>query len=210
MYFSATPKAPAELRKQFQALCRALNLDPEASDILEILRDPAKISVESLLHVIENDAVGAEYSVYRGCLDGTWMPSALDPMSWQRSGNLARKLHEKGVQAIAMGDLVEEWYLYSIAFPVHSHEDVFRNLLRCYPSRIVEALFKMYATLPSSASAEEAQKLLGKILSDGQVHIPVRLFMRDLQNSGFPVFRYEIHWTPEQLRPKGGAPSAAK
>ena len=51
---------------------------------------------------------------------------------------------------------------------------------------------------------EELQKLLEELLSEGQVHLPVRLFARDMANAGFPVLRYEIRWTPEQVRPYGG------
>ena len=50
---------------------------------------------------------------------------------------------------------------------------------------------------------EELERLYGRILSEGQVHLPVRLFARDMVNAGFPVVRYEIRWTPEQVRPLG-------
>jgi hypothetical protein len=167
------------------------------------LRDPTLVPATALMHVIETDSVGIENGTYRGCLDGSWLPVSPDPMTWQRSGQLAFKLREKGVTSIAIGDLSEEWYLYAIAHPIHGPDDVFPNILRYYPRPIVESLVKMYRTLPQSASADEAERLIGEILSDGQVHVPVRLFMRDFQNAGFPVLRYEIRWTPEQLRPKG-------
>ncbi|KAF5319051.1 hypothetical protein D9611_012717 [Ephemerocybe angulata] len=38
------PKTPKELQPQFEALCRALDLDPDAEDVVETLRDPSKIS----------------------------------------------------------------------------------------------------------------------------------------------------------------------
>ncbi|KAI6112903.1 Alpha/Beta hydrolase protein [Pisolithus sp. B1] len=182
------PKTAAELRPQFEALCRALHLDPKAPPILETLRDPARVPAEILMSVIEDDSVGVEYGTFRGCLDGEWMTSDPDPMTWQRCGNLARKLREKGVK---------------VAHPVDGPEDIFPNVLRYYPRPVVEKLMPMYRSLPNSASAEEAQKLMGDILSDGQVHLPVRLFARDFQQAGFPVFRYQIHWTPEQVRRNG-------
>ncbi|KAF8836936.1 alpha/beta-hydrolase [Paxillus ammoniavirescens] len=198
-----TPKTATELRPQYDALCRTLNLDPASPTTLATLRDPTLVPATALMHVIETDSVGIENGTYRGCLDGSWLPVSPDPMTWQRSGQLALKLREKGVTSIAIGDLSEEWYLYAIAHPIHGPDDVFPNILRYYPRPIVENLVKMYRTLPQSASADEAERLIGEILSDGQVHVPVRLFMRDFQNAGFPVFRYEIRWTPEQLRPKG-------
>ncbi|KAI6044174.1 Alpha/Beta hydrolase protein [Pisolithus marmoratus] len=197
------PKTTAELQPQFEALCRALHLDPKAPHILETLRDSAKVPAETLMGVIEDGSVGVEYGTFRGCLDGKWMSNDPDPMSWQKYGNLARKLREKGVKGIAIGHLSEEWYLYSIAHPVNGPEDVFPNILRYYPRAVVEKLTPMYRSLPNSASAEEAQRLMGDILSDGQVHLPVRLFARDFQQAGFPVFRYQIQWTPEQVRWNG-------
>lgn len=197
------PKTAAELRPQFEALCRALHLDPKAHQILKSLRDCDRVPAETLMGIIEDNSVGVENGTFRGCLDGEWMASDPDPMTWQRCGNLARKLREKGVKGIAIGHLSEEWYLYSIAHPVDGPEDIFANVLRYYPRPVVEKLMPMYRSLPNSASAEEAQKLMGDIFSDGQVHLPVRLFARDFQQTGFPVFRYQIHWTPEQVRRNG-------
>ncbi|KAG2137704.1 Alpha/Beta hydrolase protein [Suillus cothurnatus] len=197
------PKTSSELRQSFQALCRALNLDPNAPDVLETLRDPAKVPIKAMMKVIETDEVGVENGTYRGCLDGNWIPTTPDPMTWQRSGGLARALREKGVKSISIGDLSEEWYLYAIAHPVHGPQDVFPNILRYFPRPVVEKLVNMYRTLPSTATVEESMRHMGDILSDGQVHIPVRMFARDFQQAGFPILRYVIRWTPEQLRPKG-------
>ncbi|KAH0836860.1 Alpha/Beta hydrolase protein [Lanmaoa asiatica] len=198
-----TPKTAAELRPQYEALCRVLKLDPVSPMTLMTLRDPSLVPASTLLHFIETDKVGVDNGTYRGCLDGTWIPTSPDPMTWQRSGELARKLREKGVTSIAIGDLSEEWYLYAIAHPVHGPRDVFPNILRYYSRPIVERLVEKYKTLSDGASVEEAERLMGEILSDGQVHVPVRMFMRDFYKANFPVVRYEIRWTPEQVRPKG-------
>ncbi|KAG2363174.1 Alpha/Beta hydrolase protein [Suillus spraguei] len=187
------PKTPLELRQSFQALCRTLNLDPNASDVLETLRDPAKVPIKAMMKVIETDEVGVEYGTYRGCLDGNWIPTTPDPMTWQRSGGLARALREKGRGVVPLRD----------RHPVQGPQDVFPNVLRYFPLSVVEKLVNMYRTLPSTATVEESMRLMGDILSDGQVHIPVRMFARDFQQAGFPILRYVIRWTPEQLRPKG-------
>lgn len=155
--------------------------------------------------VIETDAVGVYNGTFRGCLDGSWMATNPDPMTWQRNGDFGGKLREKGVKSIVIGDVSEEWYLYSIAHPINTPADIIPNLLRYYSHSIVEALTSMYPTLPDTATPEESQRLFGNILSDGQVHIPARLLARDLQLVDFPVLRYEIRWAPEQLRPKGRA-----
>ena len=140
---------------------------------------------------------------FRGCLDGKWMSSSPDPMTWQRSGGLARGLLVHGVRSVVIGDLSEEWYLYSIAHPIEEKSDIVTNLNRYYSQDLTENMIKLYKDLPDNAGAQAFTRQFGDILSDGQVHLPVRLLHRDLLNAGYPVLRYEIRWTPEQIRPKG-------
>ena len=196
------PKTPGEHRPQFQALCRALKLNPEAPDILDSLRDPVKVPPSVITDIIDSDILG-EYGTFRGCLSEDWLSVFPDPMTWQRSGELARKLRERGVRAVVVGDLTEEWYLYAIAHPVKAPQDMIPNLRRYFPDPIVHGLVKRWKNLPDGAGSEEVERLFGDIFSCGQVHLPVRLLARDLQAAGFPVLRYEIAWTPEQLRVKG-------
>ncbi|OBZ67787.1 hypothetical protein A0H81_12181 [Grifola frondosa] len=198
-----TPKTPAELRPQFVALCRALNLDPDSPDILSTLRDPTQVPASAITHVIETDALGTEYGTFRGCWEAGWLGSSPDAMTWQRSGGLARALKAKGVRSVVLGDLTEEWYLYSIAHPVKSMHDIELNMERYYPSEVVKKLMTKYRTVPEGAPHTEFKELLGEILSDGQVYLPIRLFARDAMAAGLPVVRYEIRWTPEQGRPFG-------
>jgi len=194
------PKTPQELRPQFQALCRALALDPSAPDILSILKDPKKVPWTSIVDAIEN-SLGTQ-GTYRGCLSSDWFgSSALSPMAFQRSGDLAEALKAHGVKSIIIGDLTEEWYLYSIANPINSPEDIIPNLERCLPRDVAEKLLQKHKALPDEASSEDCQRLFGDVLSCGQVHLPIRLFVRDMQD--FPIVRYEIRWTPEQKRTKG-------
>ncbi|KAJ7807259.1 Alpha/Beta hydrolase protein [Mycena olivaceomarginata] len=194
------PRTAEELRPQFQALCQALKIDSSSSDVLNQLRD---IPASEIIRVIETDALGTEYGTFRGCLDGEWLPTSPNPMVWQRTGDFARALREKGVKSILVGDLTEEWYLYSIAHPINTPKDIMPNLERYYPQKIVAALVSHYHSLPDNATSEVSAKLFGEILSDSQVHLPVRILVRDLQEAGFPVLRYEIRWTPEQLRHEG-------
>ncbi|EIN08288.1 carboxylesterase [Punctularia strigosozonata HHB-11173 SS5] len=197
-----TPKSLRELRPQFRALCSALGLDPDASGVLSVLRDARRVPWASIAHAIENLGV---HGTFRGALDGGWLPVSPDSMTWQRSGDFARALRAKGVRSIVVGDLTEEWYLYSIAHPIHTPADIHTNLERYYPADLVHKLLALYDKWPphEGTDVEELQKLFGEMLSEGQVHLPVRLLHRDLAKSGFPVLRYEIRWTPEQLRPFG-------
>lgn len=198
------PKTPAELRPQFEALCHALNLNPHSPDILNTLRDTSVVSASKICEVIETDALGTEYGTFRGCVDDSWLMAPPDVMAWQRSGQFAKNLSKRGVKTIIVGDLTEEWYLYSIAHPISHAQDVSINLERYFPVEMVERMMKMYRQLGDDAAPEECVRLFGDILSDWQVHLPVRILARDLHEAGFPVLRYEIAWTPEQLRPEGG------
>ncbi|KAJ7089749.1 Alpha/Beta hydrolase protein [Mycena belliarum] len=193
------PRTPAELRPQFEALCRALKIDPSASNALDLL---SKVPASEITKVIETDALGTEYGTFRGCMDGEWLPASPDPMTWQRTG-FADSLREKGVKSILIGDLTEEWYLYSIAHPISTPMDIVPNLERYYDKNMVAKLVQHYRSLPDNATSAASQRLFGEILSESQVHLPVRIFVRDLHEAGFPVLRYEIRWTPEQLRPEG-------
>ncbi|KAJ6485803.1 Alpha/Beta hydrolase protein [Mycena sanguinolenta] len=194
------PRTAEELRPQFQALCRALKIDPSSSDALSKLQE---VPASEITRVIETDAAGTEYGTFRGCLDGEWLPTSPNPMTWQRTGGFARALREKGIKSVLVGDLTEEWYLYSIAHPINSPKDIAPNLERYFPKEMVTALMPNYHGLPEDATSEASAKLFGEILSDSQVHLPIRMLVRDLHAADFPVLRYEIRWTPEELRKKG-------
>ncbi|KAH8988482.1 carboxylesterase [Lactarius akahatsu] len=201
---ATSPKTPEQLRPQFAALSRALGLDPDAVDTLSILRDPSKTRWKSITELIDSESLGA-HGTFRGCLDGAWLSNSPDPMTWQRTGGLARGLLEHGVRNVIVGDLSEEWYLYSIAHPIKQKHDVQQNLERYYPTDMVQDMIKIYWSLPDDVKAEEYERLFGVILATGQVHLPVRLLHRDLLQENYPTFRYTIKWTPEQVRPKGKA-----
>lgn len=196
------PKTPDELRRQFAALSRALGLDPDAEDTLSVLRDPQKTSWRSIIELINNKKLGS-LGTFRGCSDGTWLSNIPDPMTWQRTGGLARGLLEHGVCNVIVGDLSEEWYLYSISHPIKHKRDIQENLERYYPSEVVRGMIELYGSPSDDANVDELGKLFGTILSTAQVHLPVRLLHRDLLQAGYPTFRYTIQWTPEQARLNG-------
>src|ERR1700729_2882295 len=156
---STNPKTLKDNRPQFHALCHALKLDPSASDTLSTLRDPTKIPYSDIIHVIETDALGVEYGTFRGCIDGTWLSSSPDPMTWQRSGGFAQGLRDKGVRSVRVGDLTGEWYLYSIAHPLGSPRDIAPNLERYYPADVLQRMMRMYKMLPEDAGVSEVERL---------------------------------------------------
>lgn len=211
---SNDPKTPLELHAQFDSLAKSVNLEPTSPDVLAKLSDPSYTSWQSLVTAIEGLT---PYGTFRGSTDGTWMPSGA--MAHQASPAFATGLKDAGVNFIVVGDLKEEWYLYSIAHPIPDYESISENLKRYYPDDIVERILLYYGK-EGTGDQKGCEKLFGRMLSDGQgmqsyeylyestdllsiVHLPVRILHRDLVANGFPVLRYQINWTPEQRRPFG-------
>jgi hypothetical protein len=155
--------------------------------------------------LIDAEALGP-HGTFRGSADGHWMAREPDAMAWQRNGSLARGLAAHGVRSVVLGDLSEEWYLYAIAHECEGIAGVRENLLRYYPASVVERMIEVYEAegrFKEGLSTDEVFKLFGDMLSEGQVHLPVRILHRDLLAASFPVARYEMRWTPEQVRPLG-------
>lgn len=164
----ANPKTPQELQTQYEALLRCLGIDPHHEDSLAKLKDPKETPWERITYEIETNLVKS--GTFRATSDGSFLPSASPhgEMEFQGSPGFAQALKEKGVRGIIVGDLSEEWYLYSIAHPIESIEDIEPNLKRYYSDQIVEKLMTTYETLPPDASPQECAKLYGRILSDCQ------------------------------------------
>lgn len=179
-------------------------MDPGTPDILDTLKDPLRVPWSDITDIIDSETdILEEYGTFRACLSDDWLSMSTDPLTWQRSRAFARSLKAHGVRSIIVGDLTEEWFLYSTPHPIETLRDITPNLRRYFPEDVVKRMVDKWRTLPDNASREEVQMLYGEILSCGQVHLPVRLLARDLQKAGFPVLRYEIGWTPEQNRAKG-------
>ncbi|KDQ52807.1 hypothetical protein JAAARDRAFT_197885 [Jaapia argillacea MUCL 33604] len=202
----ANPKPPSVLREQYNAVCDALSLDPSSPTSFTTLSDPSAIPASKLTELIDSDKLGI-YGTFRGCLEPEWytggQSDSVDLMEWQRSGGLAKGLKEKGVKKIVVGEMMEEWYLYSIAHPVHGVGDIKFNLERYYERHDIDKVLNCYRTLPANAPLADIVRLMGEILSDGQVYLPVRFLARDMMKHGYPILRYEIRWSPEQRRPLG-------
>ena len=166
-----------------------------------------KVPWESITKVIETPDVLGSYGTFRGCLADDWISVKPGPMVWQRSGELGRGLLAHGVKCVVIGDLTEEWYIYSLSHPIAGPLDFLPNLERYFPTDVAKILIDEFPPLSENADAEEVVKLFGDILSCSQVYLPVRIFAKDMAACGFPVLRYEIRWTPEQNRTAGKSQS---
>jgi len=199
----SNPRNNEELQPQFDALCRALKLSPYSPDILDTLRDPVKVPWTAITKVIESEVLGVEHGIFRACLSDDWIHTEPSPMARQKQGDFARGLRERGVRNVVVGELKDEWYIYSVSHPISSPEDVKRHLKRYFPERTVNRLLLCFGEISNDEDPEMAQRLFGRALSCALVHLPIRILHRDLLAAGFPVMRYVIEWTPEQLRPNG-------
>ncbi|KAF8335099.1 Alpha/Beta hydrolase protein [Amanita rubescens] len=195
------PRTPEELQPQFDAFCKALELDPNSQDILDTLRDPVKVPWTKITKLIETEALGVEHGIFRACLSGDWIHTEPGPMERQRSGAFARGLWARGVRSIVVGEVKAEGHDYSVSHPLSSPSEVEPTLKRYFPDRFANKLIKGFER---SKNGAEARVLLGdSLLPAGLVHIPIRLLHQDLFAAGFPVIRYRIEWVPEQVRPAG-------
>ena len=195
------PKTAEELQPQFDALCKALTLDPDSPDILDILRDPVNVRWTEIMKVIETEALGIKHGIFRACLSPDWIQTKPGPMERQRNGEFPRGLRERGVQSIVVGEVSDEWYNYSFSHPIYSPFDVEEILSRYFPDRIAYNIVKCIGRVSEAKNSEEETMLLGSRLAAALVHLPIRLLHKDLLAAGFPVMRYRIEWIPEQLRP---------
>ena len=161
-----------------------------------------RVPWDSFTKIIESNVLGP-YGTFRGCLAEDWVSVEPGPMAWQRSGELGRGLLAHGVKCVVIGDLTDEWFLYSITHPIKGPQDILPNLERYFPTDVARKLIKEFPPLSKNAKKKEAVKLYGEIMSCGQVHLPIRIFVKDMVASGFPVLRYEIRWIPEQCRIAG-------
>lgn len=191
------------MQPQFDAFCRALNLNPFSPDILDTLRDPVKVPWTAITKVVESEVLGIKHGIFRACLSDDWIHTEPSPMERQKKGDFARGLRERGVRNIVLGELKDEWYIYSVSHPISSPQDVQRNLKSHFPNRVVDRLMLCFKKISDEDDPEVAQRVFGQAMRRALVHFPIRLLHRDLLATGFPVMRYLIEWTPEQLRPNG-------
>ncbi|WWC90315.1 uncharacterized protein L201_005248 [Kwoniella dendrophila CBS 6074] len=197
----ADPVTPATRDIQFAALCEALGESPTTPNILEKLRDTKHISTEKLVKAVQNMG---ELCTFRGVVgDDGWVRS--DQVEYQHNGGLAKGLKEAGVKCILVGDVRDEDFFYAGVHACKTKADLVPNIARYYPYEQSQQFLDSYSHVPDDASPSELNLLLGRILADGQVHLPVRMLAGDLAKYDFPVIRYAIESVPEFYGTNGKA-----
>jgi hypothetical protein len=119
--------------------------------------------------------------------DGTFPPVSLDYMTWQRSGRFGKRLKEKGIKSVVIGEVSDEWFGYGLTHQIDTIAEVGPCLERYYPEEIVKGMLKHYSVNTGGGGEEKkAMRLMGRALGDGKVYLPVRILHRDLAQVGIP------------------------
>ncbi|WVQ68653.1 uncharacterized protein L199_006862 [Kwoniella botswanensis] len=197
----ASPVTPATRNIQFAALCKAIGIDPATPDVLGRLRDTNEFPTDKLIKAVQNMG---ELCTFRGVVgDDGWVRA--DQVEFQHNGGLAKGLREAGVRCIIAGDVRDEDFFYKGVHLSKTKADLVPNIARYYPYEQSERFLASYGELSDDASVEEINTLLGRILADGQVHLPVRMLQTDLARHSFPVVRYAIESVPVAYGTNGKA-----
>ncbi|KLT38952.1 alpha/beta-hydrolase [Cutaneotrichosporon oleaginosum] len=191
------PLSRHERAAQFAHLCAALGVDSaDETRAVDALRDRARFPSAALIAAVEGMGVN---STFRGVADAL---HGRDQMAFQASGALARGLAAAGVRAVVLGDVRDEAFFYAQCHPCATPADLLPNVARYYPLPTAAALLAAYPSLDDTSEAA-CQARLGRVLADGQVHLPVRLLARDLAAAGLPVVRYTIEMVVAALSTGG-------
>ncbi|WWC71196.1 uncharacterized protein I206_105149 [Kwoniella pini CBS 10737] len=197
----APPLTPSTRNIQFEALCSAIGISPSTPNVLDRLRDINEFSTSRLIKAVQDMG---ELCTFRGVVgDDGWVRA--DQMEYQHSGGLAKGLKEAGVLCVIAGDVRDEDFFYSGVHPCRTKADLLPNIARYYPWEKSERLLASYGEIPDNASPQELDLMLGRILADGQVHLPVRLLASDLAKYQFPVIRYAVESVPVAYGTNGKA-----
>ncbi|KAL7414751.1 Alpha/Beta hydrolase protein [Mrakia frigida] len=173
---------------QFKLLCSRVGLDPESPTALADLRDPSKISTEKIMFAIEGMD---EYSYFRGIQDMDGFVQEVE--EYQQGPQFAEDLRTVGVECVVLGGVRDENKFYRITHSPRTKAELVQDVERYYLPEAAARLVDTY--LPEKeATPEELTELVGHILGDCQVHMPVRFLARDLLKRGFPVVRYEVQY----------------
>lgn len=190
----APPLTRLERAEQFSELCAQLGADAKSPGILADLRDQEKYPTEAIIAAVQR--MGS-LSTFRGVAadDEGW--SIRDILSYQRN-SMGRDLRSAGVKCVITGDVRDESVFYSVVHDAPRPADILPNVARYYPLHLAEALCATYPPLEDDATPQECQARLGRVLADGQVHLPVRLLAKDL-SPHIPTVRYTIEMVAEAL-----------
>ncbi|WRT68773.1 uncharacterized protein IL334_005753 [Kwoniella shivajii] len=197
----AAPLSPASRRNQFEAFCQSVGIPPSTPNILERLRDTDEFPTKKIITAVQNMG---ELCTFRGVIgDDGWVSA--DQVNFQRNGGLAKGLNDAGVKCVIVGDVRDEDFFYKGVHHCETREELVPNIARYYPYEQSERFLAAYGDVAEDSTPEELDTLLGRILADGQVHLPIRLLASELAKYDFPVVRYAVESVAKSYGTNGKA-----
>ena len=198
----AQPKTPAETQAQYDELLDKLSIDKALSG-KEQLRRLRAVSAEDLI-----DAIATMTNhTFRPVTDDIFLYSGM--VEYHSSGTFAEEVKARKCKVL-IGEVLNEETLYATYnAPTEPTVDALRTQVQnYYAPATTDRVLENYE-LPSSSDLKEWKTLFGKIIADGQVRAPSRLFVDMLVKHGVDIndiWRYQIAYRlsfiTEKVAPK--------
>ncbi|WVQ63121.1 uncharacterized protein L199_001272 [Kwoniella botswanensis] len=194
------PKTVEETQTQFEQLLSALDIPLSLSGPERLSRLRA-VPAEALTRKI----MTIEQFTFRTVQDGVFFPTS---KTWLYDGKLAEEFKKRDMAAI-IGEVQDEETLYRDGFRVTDEISLYKAVNQYYSTTVVDQMIDLYLNQKikepyqhpdPNPDIDSYTKVLGDIISDGQVRAPSRSFARQLRDAGVPldsVHRYIIGWVPE-------------
>nr|XP_018259928.1 uncharacterized protein I303_08000 [Kwoniella dejecticola CBS 10117]OBR82086.1 hypothetical protein I303_08000 [Kwoniella dejecticola CBS 10117] len=188
------PKTVEETQSQFESLLTALDI-PLTLSGPERLKALRAVPAEALTRKI----MTIDQFTFRTVQDGVFFPKS---HTWLYDGKLAEEFKKRNMAAI-IGEVQDEVInrilsvtgcdltnLSALATVVNQMIDLYLH----------QKIKEPYQHPDPNPDIDSYTKVLGDIISDGQVRAPSRSFARQLRDAGVPldsVHRYIVAWVPE-------------
>ncbi|GAO52290.1 alpha/beta-hydrolase [Saitoella complicata NRRL Y-17804] len=197
MFSNAIPTQPKpylEAKDQFGELCNiaGISRDNSPADQLDKLR---QVPANELIKLISQ----MKQHTFRAVTDDEFIASTL--AEEQQNGTFAARFAKKEIK-IMIGEVENEESVYAAINPPKSFSDFLAELANYYGPEVAKKLTTAYPPLPADASPEDCSTRFGKIVSDVQVRIPIRMLVNDLVNGGVDrtsILRYRISFRPSSF-----------
>ncbi|CDR40546.1 CYFA0S05e01706g1_1 [Cyberlindnera fabianii] len=210
------PKGIDELQLQFDEVVAKLGIDPSLSGPQKLakLREIPHTDLESLVEKLD-------LHTFRAFTEGNFIsPSMLKDI---QSGHYGALCAKKGIRLV-IGEVGNEPLVYANLNTPTTLQGLRLQLQNYYPSKVIDAILEAYPKVdPELEKTDPEQfkheiwKVYGDIVSDLQVCVSLRGFIKRLVDGGFPlsnIYRYRIDFRPQCLdkyvKPEDGVPHSAE
>ncbi|WRT67538.1 uncharacterized protein IL334_004510 [Kwoniella shivajii] len=194
------PKTVEECQSQFESLLKVLDIPLSLSgpERLARLRDVPPDTLTRKLMTIDQ-------FTFRTVQDGVFFPTS---QTWLYDGKLAKEFKKRDM-AVIIGEVQDEETLYRDGFHVTDEISLYKAVNQYYSTTVVNQMIDLYLNQKikepyqhpdPNPEVDHYSKVLGDIISDGQVRAPSRSFARQLRDANVPldsVHRYIIAWAPD-------------